>query len=65
MTTTAQHSCTVFNKYTENDIEDSKRLLLSVADSMNKLCENLSRLEYVIQRKNIEIFYPKGKGEAK
>jgi hypothetical protein len=50
----------------ENDIEDNKCLLLSVADAMNKLCEKLSRLEYVIQRKNIEQFlYPQGKGETK
>ena len=28
--------------------------LLAVCDSLNKLCETLSRLEYVLQRKNIE-----------
>ena len=28
--------------------------ILSVCDSMNKLCETLGRLVYVLQRKNIE-----------
>jgi hypothetical protein len=67
MTTTAQHrSCAVLNntdefiKKAENDIEDNKRLLLSVADSMNKLSEKLSRLEYLIQEKKQTNFVPKG-----
>ncbi|MDR2731125.1 MAG: hypothetical protein LBB81_09555 [Treponema sp.] len=44
--------------------EDNTRLLLSIFDSLNTLCEKLSRLDYVIKRKNIEqILYRKGKGE--
>jgi phage terminase large subunit-like protein len=60
-TTTSQHcSWVVLNdtdKYitkAENDIEDDKRLLLAVADSMNNLCEKLSRLEYLLNRKSME-----------
>ena len=45
------------------ETEDIRSLLLSVLDCLNKLCENLNRLNYVLQRKNIEqILYPKGKG---
>ena len=29
--------------------------ILAVCDSLNKLCETLSRLDYAIKRKNIEI----------
>jgi len=29
--------------------------ILAVCDSLNRLCETLSRLAYVLQRKNIEI----------
>jgi hypothetical protein len=48
----------------EDDIEDNNRLLLSIADSMNNLCEKLNKLEYVLKRKNLEhITYPKGKGD--
>jgi hypothetical protein len=48
----------------EDDIEDNNRLLLSIADSMNDLCEKLNKLEYVLKRKNLEqITYPKGKGD--
>jgi hypothetical protein len=72
-TTTSQHcSWAVLNntdKYiakAENDIEDNKRLLLAVADSMNNLCEKLCRLEYLLKRKSMEqALYPKGKGERK
>jgi hypothetical protein len=47
----------------ENDIEDNKRLLLSLADSMNNLSEKLSRLEYILNKKSMEqVSYPKGKG---
>jgi hypothetical protein len=66
-TTTAQHcSWAVLNnasKYitkAKDDIEDNSRLLLSVFDSLNKLCEKLSRLEYVLKRKNLEQDIPKG-----
>jgi hypothetical protein len=61
MTTTAQQcSWAALNntdKYitkADDDIEDNNRLLLSIADSMNNLCEKLSRLEYVLERKNME-----------
>jgi hypothetical protein len=37
------------------EIEDNMRLLLSVFDSLNNLCEKLNRLNYVIQRKNMEL----------
>jgi uncharacterized protein YukJ len=71
MTRTTQfHSQAVLNDThqsiinAENGIEDNNRLLLSIADSMNDLCEKLSRLEYVLKRKNVErILYPEGKGE--
>ena len=29
--------------------------ILAICDSLNKLCEALSRLDYVLERKNIEI----------
>ena len=29
--------------------------ILAVCDSLNKLCETLSRLDYALKRKNIEI----------
>ena len=29
--------------------------ILAVCDSLNKLCETLSRLDYAIKRKNIEL----------
>jgi hypothetical protein len=37
------------------ETEDNMSLLLSVFDSLNTLCEKLSRLAYVLQRKNIEL----------
>jgi len=44
--------------------EDNSRLLLSVFDSLNTLCEKLNRLDYLVRRKNIEfILSQKGKGE--
>jgi len=36
------------------EAEDNVTLLLSVYDSLNNLYEKLSRLHYVIQRRNIE-----------
>jgi hypothetical protein len=72
MTTTTQfHSQAILNdtqksiEKAEDDNEDNNRLLLSIADSMDKLCEKLSRLEYVLKRKNIKQMYPEGKGENK
>jgi len=46
------------------EAEDNMTLLLSVYDSLNNLCDRLSRLEYVLKRKKIE-FIPSQKGEAK
>ena len=34
--------------------DDNSQLLLSVFDSLNNLYEKLSRLDYLIRRKNIE-----------
>jgi hypothetical protein len=36
------------------EAEENTCDILSVCDSLNKLCETLSRLAYVLQRKNIE-----------
>jgi len=46
--------------------EDNMSLLLEVFDSLNNLCEKLNRLNYVIQRKNMEqILYLKSIGARK
>jgi len=46
------------------ETEDYKSLLLHIFDSLNNLYEKLNRLDYLIQKRNIEqILYPKGKGE--
>ena len=48
------------------ETEDNRSLLLSIFDCLNNLYENLNKLNYVLQRKNIErILYPKGKGVMK
>jgi hypothetical protein len=49
----------------KSEAEDNMRLLLRLYDSLNALCEKLSRLDYVIQRKSIELLliYQKYKGE--
>ena len=39
----------------KTQFEENIRDILSVCDSLNKLCETLSRLEYALKRKNIEI----------
>jgi hypothetical protein len=45
--------------------EDNRILLLSVFDSMNKLIESVTRLNYVIQRKKLEqILYQENKKEG-
>jgi hypothetical protein len=45
--------------------EDNRSLMLSVFDNLNSLCEKLSRLEYLLKRKNMEQFlYKKSKGET-
>ena len=46
------------------EAEDNITLLLSVYDSLNKLCERLSRLEYALKRKRIESIFDK-EGEKK
>jgi hypothetical protein len=69
MATTVQHrSCAVLDDTqksitkAEDEIEDNNRLLLSTLDSLYKLGEKVSKLDYLIQRKAIEqFFYPKGK----
>ena len=38
----------------KTEAEDNIDLLLSVCDSLNTLSEKLSRLAYVLQRRNIE-----------
>jgi len=38
----------------KTETEDNMSLLLSVFDSLNKLNDNLSRLDYVLKSKNIE-----------
>jgi hypothetical protein len=73
MTQTIQPRSWAYTIETENHLniakpeaENNMGLLLSVFDSLNTLCEKLSRLNYVIQRKNMEqILYRKGKGEIK
>ena len=48
------------------ETEDNMSLLFSVFDSLNNLCEKLSRLEYLLTRRNIEqILYRKCKGVTK
>ena len=48
---------------TLNEVEDNKKILLSVFDSMNKLNETVNRLNYVLQRKKLEqILYQEKKG---
>jgi hypothetical protein len=49
----------------ETEAEDNVSLLLSVYDSLNNLCDKLSRLNYVIQRKNIEQINCEYKGDKK
>jgi hypothetical protein len=46
----------------EPETEDNMSLLLQVLDSLNGLYEKLNRLNYVIQKKNMEqAIYRKGK----
>jgi len=48
------------------ETEDIRSLLLLVFDSLNDLYEKLNRLNYMLQRRNIEhILYPKDKGVKK
>jgi hypothetical protein len=73
MTQTIQSRSCVSLKEADKDLnknkletEDNRILLLSVFDSLNNLNEKLIRLNYLIQRKNIEqILYSTEKGENK
>jgi len=48
------------------ETEDDKSGILSVFDGLNNLYEKLSRLEYLLRRRNMEqILYPGGKGVTK
>jgi len=50
----------------KSEPEDNSGLLLQVFDNLNSLYEKLNRLNYVIERKNIEqILHQKCKGETK
>jgi hypothetical protein len=39
----------------KGETEDNMSLLLQIFDNLNTLCEKLSRLNYVLKRKNIEL----------
>jgi hypothetical protein len=44
--------------------EDDRELILQLFDNLNTLYEKLNKLDYLLQRKNIErILYQKNKGE--
>jgi len=54
------------NKLNRLETKDSISLLLNVFDSLYNLCEKLSRLSYLVERKIIEIeLYNTQKGEKK
>ena len=59
MTYTAQHlsRATIENaeKIKKTDAEEVTCDILAVCDSLNKLCEVLTRLDYALKRRNIEI----------
>jgi hypothetical protein len=73
MTQTIQHRSAVFLDNTVKNLykdkpqtEDNISLLLSLFDSLNNLYEKLSKLDYLIQRKNMELsIYRCCKGEMK
>ena len=46
---------TIENTAISGKMEEDTCDILAVCDSLNKLCETLSRLEYALKRKNIEI----------
>jgi hypothetical protein len=58
MTRTIQaHSICTIKKTLKPKLTEAEEItcdILAICDSMNKLCETLSRLDYVLQRKNIE-----------
>jgi len=48
------------------ETEDNRALLLAVFDSLNNLYEKLNKLNFALQRKNIEqLLYPRGRGDTK
>jgi hypothetical protein len=52
------------SRKTAHFIEDNNRLLFSIAGSLYELDEKVNRLDYLIQRKEIEqILHPKGRKE--
>jgi site-specific recombinase len=56
LTQTVQYCSWAFlNETGKPETEENMRLLLSVYDSLNNLYERLSRLNYVIERKNLEL----------
>jgi len=69
--TIQQRSSASLNETVENltvdkpKTEDNVDLLLQVLDSLNTLYERLNRLNYVIQRKNIELNILSDKEETK
>jgi len=70
--TTQPCSWAVLNKTGKNpninkpEMDDNGKLLLSVFDSLNNLCEKINRLNYLVQRRNLEqIIYRNNKGETK
>jgi hypothetical protein len=74
MTQTTQPRSWAFLSETEKDLtlnkpkaEDNMSLLISVFDSLNNLYEKLCRLEYVMQRRNMEfiLLQEDGNGETK
>ena len=73
MTQTIQpRSCDTFCKTIkaltarEQETEDNRSLLLSIYDSLNNLYEMLNKLNYTLERKNIEqLLFPEDKGETK
>ena len=57
MTTTQTHSICSIKKTEKPKLTEAEKItcdILAICDSMNKLCETLGRLAYVLQRKNIE-----------
>ena len=64
LTHTIQHISRVAienaEKTKKTETEEVSCDILAICDSLNKLCEVLSRLDYAIKRKNIEISLTKG-----
>jgi len=58
---------TLSNVEKELNLENNKKLLLSVFDSLTKLSEAVNNLNHVVERKNLEqiLFQEKNGGEEK